>query len=235
MAFAGLVPAGGAWAADSCDAYFTRSQTLTPLLTPAYTAMKDKDAAAQKAMLLGLEAQLNALPATEIKAEVCTDHINAYTTYQYIEARLQRTNGASHFPANLVIVKQPDLNQLTLPYVVGWIKYEQKDFTGALAAYAKGLAMFPHDHNLQQEYMATLVQLERYQDLIDFDDKVLTDTLDYDDTGLARTYRGRAIALMGLGNQKDADEAFTVSLRYSYTDDVADMQKQLRESMATKK
>lgn len=232
---AGLGMASGAMAADSCDSYFTRSQALGPLLTPALTAMTSKDAAAQKAALPGLEAQLNALPATEIKAETCKDHINAYTSYQYTELTLLKANGINRFPANLPLVKQPDLNQASLAYVVGWIKYEQKDFTGALAAYAKGLAMFPHEHNLQQEYMATLLQLGRYKDLIDYDDKVLTATTDYDDATRAKAYTSRAVAQMALGNLKEADDSFTVSLRYNYTDDVANMQKQVRTAMAAKK
>jgi tetratricopeptide (TPR) repeat protein len=236
LGLAGLIQASGALAADSCNAYFTRSQSLAALLSPAYTAMNSKDAAAQKAALPGLEAQLNALPASEIKAEVCDgNHINAYTSYQYIELGLLRANGINRFPANLTLVKQPDLNQASLAYVVGWIKYEQKDYTGALAAYAKGLAMFPHDHSLQQEYMAALLQLGRYKDLVDFDDKVLADTLDYDDVTLAKAYSSRAVAEMGLGNMKESDDAFTVSLRYNYTNDVADMQKQVRDVMATKK
>ncbi|HVY20034.1 MAG TPA: tetratricopeptide repeat protein, partial [Bauldia sp.] len=168
-----------------------------------------------------IEAELDALPATEIKAESCTDHINAYTLAQFIELSTLRAHGvATGFPDDLPIVKQPDLNQLSLAYAVGWIRYEQGDFDGALAAYGKGLVMFPHSVELQNEYAATLIQLNRPEDVVTFVDKVLGDTYDLDDVARAKMFAARGVALNLEGQTADAIDALTVAQRYNSTDDV---------------
>jgi len=214
--------------ADTCESYFATSRSISDLLNDAYNAMQAKDTAQQAALLPKLDAALNAIPATEIAAETCDNHINAYTSYQFTELSLLREKGVdSGFSTTLPLVKQPDLNQTSLAYAVGWIKYEQEDYDGALAAYGKGLAMTPHNHELQQEYLSTLVELGRYQDVVDFADKVLTGTFDLDDTSRGKVYAARGVALAGLDKKDEAKEALTIAQKYNYSDDV----KQLLDSL----
>lgn len=214
LATAAAAPA--AFAQQSCDGYFTTSQSLGPVLTKAYTAMSPKNLEVLKTLLPELESALNALPAQEVKAEVCGgNHINAYTMHQNAELNFQRARGADiGFPANLPIVKQPDLNQSGIAYTTGWIKYELRDFAGALAAFEKGLAMFPHNPELQSEKLATLVELKRFADAVAYSDKVISESFTLSDQNRAKVWQARAVGLIGTNDNKGADEALTVSLRY---------------------
>lgn len=231
---AALAPA--AVAQDSCNAHFTRSVAIGPLVTQAYTAMSAKNAADFTNLLPALESEFNALPASEIKPETCDgNHINAYTIHQFTELSVLKARGlATGFPAGLPIVKQPDLNHAGLAYAVGWIKYEQNDFDGAIAAYAKGLAMFPHDIALQQEYLAALMQLARYADVISFADKILSDGTTMDDATRAKAYKARAVAQYAQGDLTGADEMVGVSLKYANTTETQDLQTQIRDAIANK-
>lgn len=228
--------APAASAQDSCNAHFTRSSGLTTLVSDAYAAMSAKTSADYVRLLPGLEKELNALPAAEIKPEVCDgNHINAYTVHQYAELSALKAHGVpTGFPADLPIVKQPDLNQAGLAYAVGWIKYEQSDFAGAQAAYAKGLALFPHDVALQQENLAVLMQLARYADVIAFADKILTDGTAMDDVTRGKSYSARGLALYSQGDLKGADDMMGVSLKYNNIADTQTMQATIRDALAKK-
>lgn len=223
-------------AQDSCNAHFTRSQAMGPIVGQAYTAMQAKSAADYTKLLPAMEKELNALPAAEIKAEACDgNHINAYTVQQYVTLTTLKSRGvAAGFPADLPIVKQPDLNHSVLAYAVGWMKYEQSDFEGALAAFTKGLAMFPYDAGLQQEYVATLVQLKRNADVIAYADKVLADGTAMDDQGRAKIYSARAIAQYSQGDLKGAVDMLGVSLKYNNTTETQTLQKQIQDALAAK-
>lgn len=211
-------------ASASCEDYFSASRDLADPLASAYDAMSKKDSAVYASILPGLKARLDALPAAEIKAELCTDHVNAYTLAQYIELSTLKAHGvATGFPTGLPIVKQPDLNQSALAYAVGWIEYEQGDYDAALAAYGKGLAMFPQSQELENEYAATLIQLNRPEEVVTFVDKVLNGTYDLDDSSRAKMYAARGVALSLEGDTDSAIDALQVSQRYSYTDDVQGM------------
>lgn len=233
MAIAFVAPAA---AQDSCNGYFTRSQSLGTLVGDAYAAMSDKDMEAMKRLLPSLEAAFAPISATEVKPEVCDDnHINAYTSYQNSELNFLRSRSVDiGFPVNLPIVKQPDLNQRPLAYAVGWIKYELSDFAGALTAFEKGLAMFPHDAELQNEYLATLLQLKRYSDIIAYTDQVLATAHDSNDETRAKIYNVRGIGLFWTNQLKAADESLGVSLKYFMNDDVTALQKQVQAAMAAK-
>lgn len=233
LALAAAAPA--AIAQGSCDGYFTTSQTMGPLLTKAYAAMNPKNLETLKGLLPDLEKTLNAMPAKEIVPEVCGgNHINAYTTYQNAQLNFLRARGVDiGFPANLPIVKQPELNHAGIAYATGWIKYELGDFVNALAAFDKGLVMFPHSPELQNEKLATLMQLKRYDDVVSYSEKVIADSYALTDENRAKVWQARAVGFMGAKNNKAADEALTVALRYADTEDTRKLQKQLRDSMAT--
>jgi len=217
----------------TCEAYFTKSQSLTAVLQTALPAMGAKNAAAQAAVLPSLMAQLNSLPNTEVKAEICgSNHINAYTTAQYTDLNVLKVRGYSTgFPANLPIVKQPELNQVTLAYSAGWIKFEQQDFAGALIVFGKGLTMFPQSHELQNEYLATLIQLGQGQPTVDFADKVLNATFDLNDTERAKAYTARGVGLVLLNRLVEANDSLTIAQRYSYSEDVATMQVRIQAAL----
>lgn len=225
-----------AFAQESCNAHFTRSQTIGDLVGPAYTAMQAKSSGDYAKLLPAMEQALNAIPAAEIKAEACDgNHINAYTVQQYVALTTLKSRGiATGFPADLPIVKQPDLNQASLAYSVGWMKYELNNFDGALAAYAKGLAMFPNEPSLQQEYVATLAQLKRYGDLIAYADKVLADGTAMDDKARAKIYNARALAQYGQGDLKGAIDILGASLKYQNMPETQDLLKLVQNALAAK-
>ena len=212
-----------------CDGYFAASRDMSDALTPAFTAMAAHDTATLSRLLPGLQVQLNALPASEIRAEVCTgNHINAYSAHQYAELNTLRShNVPAGMPADLPIVKQPDLNHSALAYAVGWTYYEVGDFNSALAAYGKGLAMFPFNHTLQSEYMATLLQLHQGAQAEAFAGSVLMNTYDLDDGERAKMYVGRGVGEVLQGQVDNAIESLTIAQRYSQTQDTQSMLDQL--------
>lgn len=235
LVFALAAAAPTALAQDSCDAHFTRSQAMGPLLTQAYAAMNPKNLETLKTLLPELEKTLSALPAKEIVAEACNgNHINAYTTYQQAQLNFLRDRGVDiGFPANFPIVKQPELNQAGAAYTTGWIKYELGDFAGALAAFDKGLVMFPHNPELQNEKLATLMQLKRFADVISYSEKVISASYLLSDENRGKIWQARAVAFMGMKDYKAADEALTVASRYANTEETRNLQKQVRDAMKT--
>jgi tetratricopeptide (TPR) repeat protein len=231
---ASMAAVDSAAGAPICEAYFTQSQALAPNLAAAYKAMAAGDKAGQAALLPALQVQFNGLLPYEIRPETCGGtHINAYTNYQFFQLSTLRARGIdTGLPADLPLVKQPDLNQSALAYTVGWIKYEQADFEGALSAFGKGLALYPHDHALQSEYLATLMQLQRFDQVVAFTDKVLTGTYDLTDQDRAKFYASRGIGLLFKGDIAGADDSLTVALRYQWSEEVAKMQTEIRAAAA---
>ncbi len=217
-----------------CDAYFEQSQALTTLLNPAFTSLQARDLASLQTQLPALSKQLDDLLPYEIKPEVCGGtHINAYSTFQFFELNVMRgDNVNSGLPANLPIIKQPDMNQPALAYVVGWTRYELGDFEGALAAYGKGLALFPHHHGLQQEYVAALFQLKRGPQALSYIDGVLNTTYDLDDQERGKMFEGRGVALLMVGALDPAIDSMQVSLKYHYNADVASLLEKLQQLKA---
>lgn len=217
-----------------CDAYFAQSQSLSTSLAAVFKSMSAGDKAALQALLPTLQKQLDDILPYEIKPEVCGgDHINAYTSFQFTELNLMRSyNANSGFPANLPIVKQPDLNQQALAYAVGWTKYELGDFDGAIAAYGKGLAMYPHQHMLQQEYVAAQLQLHQGAQALSFIDGVLATTYDLSDEERAKMFEGRGVALLLMGGVDPAIDSLGVAQKYHYTDEVAKLLEQVEQLKA---
>lgn len=223
--------------AGICDAYFQTSSSFNAVLGQAYKAIGTRDLTTLYTLLPAMQAQLDTLTPYEIKPEVCNgNHVNAYTDYQYFEVATLRANGvATGMPADLPLVKQPDLNQSALAYAVGWTKFEQSDFDGALAAYGKGLAMFPHQHPLQTEYVATLLRLKRAQDVVTFIDNVFSNTNDLDDETRGTLFEGRGVGLLMMGYLDASEQSLDISLRYHYSDEVKQMLDQLRAVRAQAK
>jgi len=235
LVFALALAAPSASAQETCDGYFTKSQTMQALLTKAYAAMNPANVETMKKLLPELESTLNTLPAKEVAPEVCGgNHINAYTAHQNAQLGFLRARNVDiDFPANLPIVKQPELNHSGIAYATGWMKYELADFAGALAAFDKGLAMFPHNPELQNEKLATLLQLKRYADAVAYSEKVLAESYTLTDENRAKIWKARAVGFMGAQDNKAADEALTVTSRYADTEETRALQKQVRASMGT--
>ncbi|ESQ89705.1 hypothetical protein ABAC460_12625 [Asticcacaulis sp. AC460] len=229
---AGSAATDSAGAVGTCDAYFTKSQSMSTDLSTAFTAMNPKDPAKMAAILPALQRHLDSLPAAEVRAEVCNgNHINAYTTYQNVVLGVQRDKGIdTGFPAILPVVKQPELNHSSVAYTVGWIKYEQGDFPGALAAFNKGLIMFPHNHPLQNEYLATLVQMQNGPGIVAYAEKILSQTYDLDDTMRGKVWAAHGLGLFFSGKVKEADDSLSVSLRYNYDPSVVELQTALKQA-----
>ena len=220
--------------ASGCEAYFAQSRAVAPIIEPAFKAMAAHDAAALETQMPALEAAFKDLPSEEIKPEVCGGtHINAYTRHQFLELSVMRAHGVdTGLPASLPLIKQPELSLGPMAFVIGWTKYGEKDYGGALAVFGKGLAMFPHEHNLQHEYMATLLAQKQGEQAIAFVDTVLTGTFDLDDRERANFFEGRAIGLIMLHAGDAADADFSAAQKYFFTEEVKSLQDSLRASRA---
>ncbi len=220
--------------AGGCDAYFAQSRAVAPLVEPAFKAMAAHDAAGLETQMPALQAAFDALPSEEIKPEACGGtHINAYTRPQFLELAVLRAHGVdTGFPAGLPLVKQPELAQGPLAFVIGWTKYGEKDYGGALAVFGKGLTLFPHDHNLQHEYMATLLAQKQGAQAIAFVDSVLSGTYDLDDRERASFLEGRAIGLILLHAADAADSDFSAAQKYFFTAEVKSLQDSLHAARA---
>ncbi len=217
-----------------CEGYFTQSQALSPLLEPAVEAMTKHDVASLTSQLPGLETALNALPGDEVRPELCGGtHINAYTRLQFVELNAERAHGVDiGFPANLPIVKQPDMNQPGLAFLVGWTKYEGGDFIGAQASLEKGLGMFPNAPSLQQEYVATLVKLQQGARVVNYVDSVFAHTTDLDDNDRATLFVARATGLLELHALDAAEQNLVVALAYHRSQEIMNMLTQVRSLKA---
>lgn len=215
---AGLAPA--AFAQDACDTLMAQSRSLSDAVSQAFEAIQAKDAAAQTQILPRLEVLFSGLPATEIKPQVCNNvYISAYTVMQYTRLNLQRAAGIdTGFPANLPIVKQPQLNQDNLSYALGWIKYEKGDFPGALAVFEKGLKISPDNQELQNEYLASLMQLKRYADVISASTKFIENTLVMTDAGRSKVFQALALAQFLTGDTTQAATSAQTAVYYDNND-----------------
>lgn len=215
-------------AQDNCDSYLAASRSMASVVTEAFTAISAGDSAAQAKALPRLEAVFGQLPAAEIKPQLCTANINTYTTMQFEELNILRAHGIeTGFPKDLPIVKQPRLNHENLAYAVGWIKYEMQDYTGALAAFDKGLKMFPHSPEIQNEYLATLMRLQRYNDVAKEAEKYLSNSYDMTDTMRAKVFQALALAQMNTGDKAGATQSAQVAVYYDSNDSTLETQKQV--------
>ena len=232
FAFSIALAAPAAGAQEDCDGPLNASRAMSDTVTEAFTAISDKDAAAQAKVLPKLKALMNTLPATEIKPQVCTGkNINTYTQMQYVDLSVMRDHGVNiGFPSDLPIVKQPQLNQGNLPYATGWIQYEQGDFTGALATFEKGLKIFPQNLEIQNEYLATLIQLQRNTDAAAAATKFIENTYTMTDAARSKMYQALAIAQFGLGDKAAATQSAQVSVYYDNTDSARSTQKLITDS-----
>jgi tetratricopeptide (TPR) repeat protein len=225
--FAVMFPTAAA-AAGHCDDVMAASRSMQSDLTQALAAMNAKDTARMRQLLPSLERAFNVLPAVEITPENCTTHVSTYTALQYTQLTTLKARGLSTgFPASLPIVKQPDLNHLSLAYAVGWIKFELGDFAGAKTAYAKGLKMYPHDPNLQSEYMATLLQQQDAAGVVAFGQQALDGTPNYSDGERAKIYRGMGVAYALQNDKANAKEMLTIAQRYEWEKTTEDLLKQI--------
>ncbi len=230
--FSLVLAAPVAGAQEDCNAPLDASRGMSDTVSEALTAISNKDAAAQAKVLPKLKALMNTLPATEIKPQVCTGkNINTYTQMQYVDLSVMRDHGVDNgFPSNLPIVKQPQLNQENLPFVTGWIQYEQKDFAGALATFEKGLKIFPHNIEIQNEYLATLIQLQRNADAATAATRFIENTYTMNDATRSKMYQALAIAQFALGDKAAATQSAQVSVYYDNTESARSTQQMIKDS-----
>lgn len=231
LALSLFVGAPTALAQDNCNTYIAASQAMASVVSEAFTAISARDSAAQVKALPKLEAVYNGLAAAEIKPQLCTANINTYTTMQFEELNFLRAHGIDNgFPKDLPIVKQPRLNQENLAYAIGWIKYEMQDYTGALAAFDKGLKMFPHNADIQNEHLATLMRLQRYADVQTAAEKYLADSYDMSDAMRSKVFQALALAQISMGDKAGATQSAQVAVYYDSNDSTLETQKQVADA-----
>lgn len=221
--------APAALAQEDCNAPFGVSLAMADTLKEAYAAMTAKDAAAQAKVLPKLKTLMDSQPAVEIKPLLCPGkNINAFTQMHYVELSAMRAHGLDGgFPLNLPLVKQPALNQEHLPYVTGWIQYEQKDFAGALATFEKGLKIVPHNTEIQNEYLATLMQMGRHAELVVAANRFLDTTYTMSDLDRSKMYQALAIAQFSTGDKASAKVSVQAAVFYDNNDDVRALKEQI--------
>lgn len=231
IAFALAVGAPLAHAQDACETNLAASRDMAQLVVDAFAAIKAKDRAAQDKIQPQLEATFNKLPAAEIKPVLCgTTHIDTYTPDQFAELSFLREHGVDiGFPKNTPIVKQPQLNQENLAYAVGWIKYEQGNFPAALTIFEKALKIYPDSPELQNEYLATLMQLKRYADLSAAGERFITSSYLMADTTRSKIYQAMALAQINLGQNDDAKQSAQVAVYYDSNDSTRQTQQQITD------
>lgn len=232
IAFGVVIAAPLAHAQDPCEANLEASRKMAQVVSDAFVAIKAKDRPAQDKSLPAIEAVFTKLPATEIKPVTCSNaHIDVYTPDQFTRLSLLRANGVdTGYPTNVPIVKQPRLNQENLAFAVGWIKYEQQNYTGALASFEKALKMYPDSPELQNEYLATLMQLKRYSDLVAAAEGYLQNSYLMTDATRSKVYQAMALAQANL-NQKDAaKQSAQVAVYYDNNDSTLQTQQQVADA-----
>lgn len=202
-ALALLAPMAAQAQQAGCDAYTRQAAELKPDLDKAVLLMQARDIAALKAMLLALQARLDNIPASPPQAQRCGAEVRVYDPHQLAAFTALRKAGKP-LPgfgtgARLVPI---ELNFGNLAYVVGWIQYELGDFEAARIAYAKGLAVAPNEHNLTKEYVAVLLNQDKFAEIVRFIDRFLAS-----DTDLQGSERADLIAIKALGQARTADLA----------------------------
>ena len=93
--------------------------------------------------------------------------------------------------------------------------------------------MFPHNPDLQTEKLATLLELKRYADVVAYSDKVISESYILNDEQRAKIWQARAVGFVGTSDNKAADEALTVSIRYSNIEATRTLQSQVRAALGT--
>lgn len=232
IAFALTVGAPLAHAQDACEANLAASRDMAQVVIDAFTAIKAKDRAGQDKVLPQLEAVFNKLPAAEIKPVLCSaTHIDVYTPDQFAELSFLREHGVDiGFPKNIPIVKQPRLNQENLAYAVGWIKYEQGNFAGALTVFEKALKMYPDSPELQNEYLASLMQLKRYADVAAAGERFMTNSYLMTDTTRSKVYQAMALAQINIGQNDAAKQSAQVAVYYDDNDSTRQTKQQIDDA-----
>ncbi|WP_213981727.1 hypothetical protein [Sphingomonas sp. dw_22] len=201
-ALALLVPVS-AQAQGICEAYARQSAELKPDFDKAFQLMQARDIAALKTMLPALQARLDKIAPAPIPTQRCGAEVRVYDAHQFATIMALRKAGkpVPGFAADANFVST-ELNFGNLAYVVGWIQYELGDFEAARIAYAKGLAIAPDEHNLTKEYVAVLLNQNKFAEIVGFLDRFLAS-----DTDLQGGERADLIAIKGLSQAATGDLA----------------------------
>ena len=205
-ALALLVP--GTALAGPCEDKAAWAAAAQPEIEQAFTLMKAQDKPGLAALLPALQKRYASLPAAMPAPERCGGEVRVYDEHQYLAYADASKAGRAidGFPAGANFVLT-NLHHAELAYAVGWIQYEMKDFAGAKASYAKGLAIAPNQHDLAKEYVATLLSLSAYGEMAPFIDKFLAGDRDMDGPGRANLIAAKGIAFIALGDLPGAANA----------------------------
>ncbi|HWU96412.1 MAG TPA: hypothetical protein VN029_12500, partial [Sphingomonas sp.] len=179
-----------------------------PDIDRVFALMKAQDRPGFTALLPALQKRYAALPAAMPAAERCGAEVRVYDAHQYLayEAAKKAGKPIDGFPASSNFVLT-NLHYAELAYAVGWIQYEMEDFAGARASYAKGLAIAPNQHDLTKEYVATLLSLSAYAELVPFVDRFLASDRDLVGTERANLIAAKGIALVAQNDLPGATAA----------------------------
>jgi tetratricopeptide (TPR) repeat protein len=203
-----------AQAADGCAAHQADKDAFSGDLGEAFKLMQARDIPGATKFLPKLEAHLARLPAAMPAPQRCGTDVLVYDHHQFLRFTTLQKAGkpVPGYAAGTSFVEQAlDFNSLA--YAVGWLHFENKDFDKALTAYAKGLAIAPGDHDLSNEYVATLISQSNFAGVVPFVDAFLGSDTDLDAKSRGAFLGAKAIAQWKLGNTAGAKVTAAASLR----------------------
>ncbi len=203
-----------AQAADGCTAHQAERDSFETDLTEAFKRMQARDIPAATQLLPKLETYLSHIPAMVPAPQRCGADVLVYDHHQFLRFTALQAAGKpvpGYAAGTKFVEKALDFNALA--YAVGWLHYENKAFDKALAAYAKGLAIAPSDHDLSNEYVATLLNRSDYKGVIAFVDEFLRTDTDVDAKARASFMGAKAIAQWRLGDTPAAKATAAAALQ----------------------
>jgi tetratricopeptide (TPR) repeat protein len=213
-ALLGMVSPVAAQAADGCTAHQAEKNAFSADLTAAFALMEKRDIAGATQLLPKLEAYLARSPASMPAPQTCGTEVIVYDHHQFLRfTALQAAGRPVPGYAKDTKFTESALDFNSLAYAVGWLRYENKNFDKALAAYAKGLAIAPGDHDLSNEYVATLLNQGNYAGVIGFVDQFLGSDTDIDAKAKGAFLGAKAIAQWKLGNTPAAKATAAAALQ----------------------
>jgi tetratricopeptide (TPR) repeat protein len=203
-----------AQAQDACTRLQAQSDAFKAELDQAFALMQQRDIAGASKLLPRLEEHLGRVPAAMPGPQRCGAQVAVFDHHQFIRFDTLRRAGkpVPGYPAGTAFVEKP-LNFHPLAYAVGWLHYENGAYDKALAAYAKGLAIAPGDHDLSNEYVATLLNQKNYAAIVPFVDRFMAADTDIDSKARASMLGCKAIAQVVQGDASGGKATLALAMQ----------------------
>ncbi len=189
------------------------------LADKAMALLQKRNVAAVGQMMPDLETAFAHAPDVPSFPERCGDQIISYggdTSQTLMLAALASKDGKS-----VGIVQKPALPYASLAFIIGWTRFEARDYASAHAAYEKGLKNDPDSTPLVIEDTLTLAYLHRSEEGLALVDGFLTNHDDLPDSIHAALLRKKGYVLVELKRWDEAETAYKASLTFAPGDAIA--------------